>query len=680
MKNTRNIGIIAHIDAGKTTLTERILYYTGKEHKIGEVHDGTATMDWMVQEQERGITITAAATTCYWDKHKINIIDTPGHVDFTMEVERSLRVLDGAVGVFCAVGGVQPQSETVWRQANTYSVPRLVFVNKMDRIGADFNEVVRQIREELEANPLPVAFPVGAESDLQGVVDLMHNEFHVWDADSKGQKFEIKPIPDDIAEEVEMARMEMVEKIAEFDDNLIEKYLEGQEISVAELQSALRKATIANEVVPVFCGTALQNIGVQQVMDGINAYLPAPNELGDIQGEDRKGNSVSVQRKPSADLVALAFKTQVTPHGDLTYVRVYAGTLKSGKRLQNATQNKKERVNQFWRMHANDKEKLDEAQTGDIIAIQGMKFCTTGDTLCDEGNFVILEKMNFPETVISMAIEPKTNADRDKLTNALDAMQREDPTFNVHTDPETGQLIIFGMGELHLDIIKDRILREFKVDANVGSPRVSYREAITAPLNGSYTFEQVLAGKEHYAKVDITLEPDTDNIEPTFVNNYQGELPDEILTGIKEALLDSALSGNLVGYQMINLKVILNSIDVHEEEYNDGAFRAAASYAFRDALSAGESKLYEPIMKLTIETPADYVGEVISSLNSKGVEINESGIKGKLSVILGLAPMSEMFGFATELRSLTQGRASFSLEPSAFRAVPAKKVEKLLGF
>lgn len=672
---TRNIGIMAHIDAGKTTTTERILFYTGVAHKIGEVHEGAATMDWMEQEQERGITITSAATTCFWKNHRINIIDTPGHVDFTVEVERSLRVLDGAVAVFSAVDGVQPQSETVWRQADKYGVPRIAFFNKMDRIGANFDMCVNDIKEKLGANPVPIQLPIGAEDNFEGVVDLLTMKEIVWPIDSdNGQNFEIREIRAELADKAEEARNYMIESVVETSDELMEKFFGGEEISLEEINKALRAATLANSIVPVTCGTAFKNKGVQALLDAIVAYMPAPTDKGVIKGTDMKNEELEVTREISDDapFSALAFKVMTDPFvGRLTFFRVYSGTLEKGSYVLNSTKGKKERMGRILQMHANKREEIEVVYCGDIAAAVGLKDTTTGDTLCAEDAPMVLEKMEFPEPVISVAVEPKTKADQEKMGLALAKLAEEDPTFRVKTDEETGQVIISGMGELHLEIIVDRMKREFKVDSVVGKPQVAYRETITMAQDQEVKYAKQSGGKGQYGHVKITLEPNPGK-EFEFVNKITGGvIPREYIPAVEKGCKEALESGVVAGYPMVDVKVTLYDGSYHEVDSSEMAFKIAGSMALKQAAQKAKPIILEPIFKVEVTTPEEYMGDIIGDINSRRGMIGGMTDRNGAKIINAKVPLSEMFGYATDLRSKSQGRATYSMEFEEYAQVPA---------
>lgn len=672
LDKVRNIGIMAHIDAGKTTTTERILFYTGKVHRMGEVHDGSATMDWMIQEQERGITITSAATTCIWRNCQINIIDTPGHVDFTVEVERSLRVLDGAVAVFCSVGGVEPQSETVWRQADKYGVPRIAFINKMDRVGANFFRAVDMIRTRLGANPVPLQLPIGSEDKFVGVIDLLANEAIIY-KDDLGTQEEETAIPDDMKEIAAEYRTKMIESAAELDDELMAKYLEGEEISVDELKSAIRKGTIAAKITPVLCGSAFKNKGVQMLLDAVVDYLPSPLDLPPVTGT-KPGESEPVTRKASDDepFAALAFKIMADPYvGKLAYFRVYSGTLKTGSYVLNSTKNKRERVGRILRMHANHREDIEEVSAGDIIAAVGFKDTTTGDTLCDEKNPIVLESMEFPDPVIDIAIEPKTKADQEKLGISLARLAEEDPTFRVHSDPETGQTIISGMGELHLEIIVDRLLREFKVEANVGKPQVAYRETIRRPVKAEGKFVRQTGGHGQYGHVWLELEPLEPGAGFQFENKIVGGVvPKEYIGSVEAGIKDAMQTGVLAGYPMVDIKAKLVDGSYHEVDSSEMAFKIAGSMAFKEGAKRANPVLLEPIMKVEITTPEEYMGDIMGDFNSRRGRIEGMESRPGAQIIRGQVPLSEMFGYATNIRSISQGRAVYVMSFSHYEEVP----------
>jgi len=683
----RNIGIMAHIDAGKTTTTERILYYTGISHKIGEVHDGAATMDWMEQEQERGITITSAATTCFWSgmdrqfpEHRINIIDTPGHVDFTIEVERSLRVLDGACAVFCAVGGVQPQSETVWRQANKYSVPRLAFVNKMDRQGADFLRVVDQIRERLAGNPVPIVLPIGAEENFEGVVDLIRMKAIYWNEADMGATYELKDIPEDMVAQCEEYREQMVEAAAEANEELMDKYLEEGDLSAEEIRQGLRIRTLSNEIVPALCGSAFKNKGVQAMLDAVIDFMPSPVDVPAIKGVDDRGNEVERKSSDDEPFSALAFKIATDPFvGTLTFFRVYSGVLSSGDTVYNPVKGKKERIGRIVQMHANHREEIKEVRAGDIAAAVGLKDVTTGDTLCDPGSIVTLERMEFPEPVISVAIEPKTKADQEKMGIALSKLAQEDPSFRVHTDEESGQTIISGMGELHLEIIVDRMSREFNVDANVGAPQVAYRETMRKPVEAEGKFVRQSGGRGQYGHVWLKLEPLEPGGQFEFENAIVGGVvPKDYIPAVTKGVEEAMNNGVLAGYPVVDVKVTLFDGSYHDVDSNENAFKIAASMAFKDGFMRADPVLLEPIMKVEVTTPEEYMGDVIGDLNRRRglVQGMEDSPAGKL--INAEVPLAEMFGYATTLRSMSQGRATYSMEFEKYAEAPSSVAEEVI--
>ena len=681
LENTRNIGIMAHIDAGKTTTTERILFYTGINHKIGETHEGAATMDWMAQEQERGITITSAATTCFWKGKRINIIDTPGHVDFTVEVQRSLRVLDGSVTVMCAKGGVEPQSETVWRQANDYNVPRMIYVNKMDIMGADFYNVVNMVKERLHANGVPIQLPIGAEDSFKGIVDLMTMKAEVY-YDEMGKEYGEEEIPDDMKEKAEEYRAAMVEAIAETDEDLMMAYLEGEEIPVEDLKKALRKATINNEIVPMLCGTSYRNKGVQLLLDAVVDYMPAPTDVPNIKGTNP--DTGEEDERPSSDdapFAALAFKIATDPFvGKICFFRVYSGTVNSGSYVLNACKGNKERLGRILQMHANHREDIDVVYSGDIAAAVGLKNTTTGDTLCDEKHPIILESMDFPEPVIRVAIEPKTKAGQEKMGIALAKLAEEDPTFKTYTDEETGQTIIAGMGELHLEIIVDRLLREFKVEANVGEPQVSYREAIRKTVNIEHKYARQSGGKGQYGHVLLKLEPLEEGQGYEFVNAIVGgAIPKEYIPAVDAGVQGAMQSGVLAGYNVVDVKVTLYDGSYHEVDSSEMAFKIAASMAFKEGMKKADPVIKEPIMLVNVIMPDEYMGDVMGDLNSRRGMIKEMEAVTGAQRITAYVPLSEMFGYATELRSRTQGRGQYSMEPSHYSEVPKSIQEKIMN-
>ncbi|MCL2756543.1 MAG: elongation factor G [Coriobacteriia bacterium] len=684
LKDTRNIGIMAHIDAGKTTTTERILYYTGKNYKIGEVHEGAATMDWMIQEQERGITITSAATTCFWDSHRIQIIDTPGHVDFTAEVERSLRVLDGAVAIFCAVGGVQPQSETVWRQAHHYNVPRMAFVNKMDRTGADFFSVVDQIQDRLVTRPAILQIPIGSESGFNGLIDLISMRAQLFNEDEKGMIYPTDAdIPAEYIDEATQRHDELVEIAAEFDDELLMKVLEGEAYTTSEVVAALRKGCIACAITPVVCGASFKNKGIQQLLDTIVHYLPSPLDIPAIKGVDVKTEE-EVERKADASepFAALAFKIMTDPHvGRLTYLRVYSGALQAGSYVLNVTKDKKERVARLLEMHSNRREDIDSVSAGDIVAAVGLKDTSTGDTLCLESSPVILESMVFPDPVIDIAIEPKTKAEQDKLGIALQKLAEEDPTFRVATNKETGQTVIAGMGELHLEIIVDRLLREFKVEANVGKPQVAYREtAGKAVMNVEGKFIRQSGGRGQYGHVLINLIPQEPGKGYEFENKIVGGvIPKEYITPVDKGIQEALSNGVLAGFPIVDIKVELIDGSYHEVDSSEAAFKIAGSMAVKEALRKSNPVLLEPVMSVDVDTPEDYMGEVMGNLSSRRGQIQGMDDRGGAKVIKALVPLSEMFGYATDLRSATQGRASYTMQFSSYEPVPKSVAEEIVS-
>ncbi|CAM3248013.1 elongation factor G [Streptobacillus felis] len=680
LKDTRNIGIMAHIDAGKTTTTERILFYTGVNHKLGEVHDGAATMDWMEQEQERGITITSAATTCFWKGHRINIIDTPGHVDFTVEVERSLRVLDGAVAVFSAVDGVQPQSETVWRQADKYNVPRLAFFNKMDRIGADFDMCVNDIKQKLGGNGVPIQLPIGAEDAFEGVIDLIEMKEYIF-TDKQGEDYKVVDVRDSLKDDAEIARQHLIESIVETDEELMEKYFSGEEISVEEIKKGLRIATIAGTVVPVCCGTAFKNKGIQPLLDAIVAYMPSPVDIEAVKGIDPK-TEAEISRKPADEekFSALAFKIVTDPFvGRLSFFRVYSGILEKGSYVLNSTKGKKERMGRLLQMHANKRDEIDIVYAGDIAAAVGLKDTTTGDTLCAEDAPIILERMEFPDPVISVAVEPKTKADQEKMGTALSKLAEEDPTFQVKSDQETGQTIIEGMGELHLEIIVDRMKREFKVEANVGKPQVAYRETILGSSDVEEKYAKQSGGRGQYGHVKIRVEAN-DGKGYEFVNEITGgAIPREYIPAVDKGIREALDSGVLAGYPVQDVKVTLYDGSYHEVDSSEMAFKIAGSMAMKKALRAANPILLEPIFKLEITTPEEYMGDVIGDLNSRRGTVSGMNDRNNAKIISGGVPLSEMFGYATDLRSKTQGRATYSMEFEKYQQVPKTLAEKVIA-
>jgi elongation factor G len=694
LERTRNIGIMAHIDAGKTTTTERILYYTGVNYKIGDTHEGTATMDWMEQEQERGITITSAATTCHWTleketkpmpgalEHRINIIDTPGHVDFTVEVERSLRVLDGAVGVFCAKGGVEPQSENVWRQADTYNVPRMAFINKMDILGANFYACVDQIKNRLKKNAICLQLPIGKEDEFKGIIDLFEMKSYIYN-DEKGDNITVGPIPADMEEDAELYRTELVEKICELDDDLMMQYLDGEEPSVEELKKALRKATCECRAIPVCCGSAYKNKGVQKLLDAVIEYMPSPLDVPAIKGVDLDGNEVERKSSDDEPFAALAFKIMADPFvGKLAFIRVYSGTMNSGSYVLNATKDKKERVGRILQMHANKRQELDKVYSGDIAAAVGLKFTTTGDTICDEQNPVILESMEFPEPVIELAIEPKTKDAQGKMGEALAKLAEEDPTFRAHTDKETGQTIIAGMGELHLEIIVDRLLREFKVEANVGAPQVAYKETITKAVDVDSKYAKQSGGRGQYGHCKVHFRPMDPNGEETFKFTSSvvgGAIPKEYIPAVGEGIEEATKAGIIAGFPVLGVEADVYDGSYHEVDSSEMAFHIAGSMAFKDAMSKASPVLLEPIMKVEVTMPEEYMGDVIGSLNAKRGQIQSMDDIGGGKMVTAMVPLAEMFGYSTELRSSTQGRGNYSMFFERYEQVPKNVQEKVVA-
>ena len=694
LERTRNIGIMAHIDAGKTTLTERILYYTGVNYKIGDTHEGTATMDWMEQEQERGITITSAATTCHWtlhdktdvkpgaEEHRINIIDTPGHVDFTVEVERSLRVLDGAVGVFCAKGGVEPQSENVWRQADTYNVPRMAFINKMDILGANFFGAVDQIKNRLGKNTIILQIPIGKEDDFKGIVDLFEMQAYIYN-DDKGEDIVVTDVPEDLKDDAELYRSELVEKICELDDDLMMAYLEGEEPTNEQLKAALRKATCDCKAIPVCCGSAYRNKGVQRLLDAILEYMPAPTDIESIKGVDEDGNEVVRHSSDEEPFAALAFKIMADPFvGKLAFFRVYSGSMNSGSYVLNATKNKKERVGRILQMHANKREELDKVYAGDIAAAVGFKFTTTGDTICDEQHPVILESMEFPEPVIELAIEPKTKAGQGKMGEALAKLAEEDPTFRAHTDHETGQTIIAGMGELHLEIIVDRLLREFKVEANVGAPQVAYKETFTNAVDIDSKYAKQSGGRGQYGHCKVKFEPMDPNGEETF--KFQstvvgGAIPKEYIPAVGAGIEEATKAGIIAGFPVLGVSATVYDGSYHEVDSSEMAFHIAGSMAFKDAMNKGGAVLLEPIMKVEVTMPEEYMGDVIGDINSRRGRIEGMEDIGGGKMVKGYVPLAEMFGYSTDLRSKTQGRGNYSMFFEKYEQVPKSVQEKVIA-
>ena len=693
LERTRNIGIMAHIDAGKTTTTERILYYTGVNYKIGDTHEGTATMDWMEQEQERGITITSAATTCHWTlqenskpkegalEHRINIIDTPGHVDFTVEVERSLRVLDGAVGVFCAKGGVEPQSENVWRQADTYNVPRMAFINKMDILGADFYGAVEQIKTRLGKNAICIQLPIGKEDDFKGIIDLFEMKAYIYN-DDKGDDISIVDIPDDMKDDAELYHTELVEKVCELDDDLMMEYLEGEEPSVESMKAALRKGTCECAAIPVCCGTAYRNKGIQKLLDAVIEYMPSPVDIPAIKGTDMDGNEVERHSSDEEPFSALAFKIMTDPFvGKLAFFRVYSGTMNSGSYVLNATKNKKERVGRILQMHANKRAELDKVYSGDIAAAVGFKFTATGDTICDDQHPVILESMEFPEPVIELAIEPKTKAGQDKMGEALAKLAEEDPTFRAHTNAETGQTIIAGMGELHLEIIVDRLLRECKVEANVGAPQVAYKETFTKPIDQEYKYAKQSGGRGQYGHCKVRFEPMDANGEELFKFDSEvvgGSIPKEYIPAVGEGIEEATKAGILAGFPVVGVHATVYDGSYHEVDSSEMAFHIAGSMAFKEAMKKATPVLLEPIMKVEVTMPEEYMGDVIGDINSRRGRIEGMDDLGGGKIVRAFVPLAEMFGYSTDLRSRTQGRGNYSMFFEKYEQVPKSVQEKVI--
>ena len=680
LNRVRNIGIAAHIDAGKTTTSERILFFTGVSHKIGEVHEGAATMDWMEQERERGITITSAATTCFWKDHQINLIDTPGHVDFTIEVERSMRVLDGAVAVFCAVGGVQPQSETVWRQANKYGVPRMVFVNKMDRTGANFFGVEQQIKDRLKANPVPIQIPIGAEDTFKGVVDLVTMKALTWD-DAKGPSLpDIGEIPAELKDKAEEYRAKMIEAIAETDDALMEKFFAGEELSEDEIKKGIKKGCLSMTIIPMLCGTAFKNKGVQPLLDAVIDYLPAPDEVAEIKGVYDDGTEVSVANSDDGEFAGLAFKIMTDPFvGQLTFVRVYRGCLESGSYVYNSVKGKKERIGRLLRMHSNKREEVKEIYAGEIGAVVGLKDTFTGDTLTGEKDHVILEKMDFPDPVISVAVEPKTKADQEKMGLALQKLAQEDPSFRVSTDEESGQTIISGMGELHLEIIVDRMLREFKVEAEVGQPQVAYRETIKSAVEQEYKYAKQSGGRGQYGHVFLRIEPVEAGSGFTFVNDIKGGVvPKEYIPAVEKGCQEALQNGILAGYPVEDVKITLFDGSYHEVDSSEMAFKLAASMGFKEGAKKANPAILEPMMKVEVETPEEYMGDVIGDLNKRRGQVNSMDERSGNKIVTAFCPLSQMFGYSTDLRSQTQGRATYSMEFDHYEEVPRNVADEII--
>ncbi|MCI4454211.1 MAG: elongation factor G [Thermodesulfobacterium sp.] len=680
LQTTRNIGIVAHIDAGKTTTTERILYYTGKTYKIGEVHEGTAVMDFMPQEQERGITITSACTTTFWRNHRINIIDTPGHVDFTIEVERSLRVLDGAVVIFCAVGGVEPQSETVWRQADKYKVPRITFINKMDRIGADFEGVIEQMKSRLGANPLPIQIPYGAEDSFVGVIDLIDMKAIVWDEETLGARYHFEEIPAHLKDKAEEYRIMMLEKLADVNDAIMEKYLEGEEITPEEIRKAIREATCSFKLVPVLCGSAFKNKGIQPLLDAIIDFLPSPLDIPAVKGvHPDTGEVIERPTDPDAPFAALAFKIMTDPYvGTLTFLRVYSGRIESGMSVYNSTKRKKERIGRLVRMHANQREEITGAICGDIVAALGLRNTTTGDTLCDENHPIELEKLEIPEPVISVAVEPKTKADQEKLSLALQKLALEDPSFRVTVNHETGQTLIWGMGELHLEIIVDRLVREFKVGVNVGKPEVAYKETITTKAEAEGKYIRQTGGRGQYGHVKLVVEPNPGKGIEFVSEIVGGVIPKEFIPSVEKGVREAAQEGVLAGYPVIDVKVRLVDGSYHEVDSSDLAFAIAGSLGFKEACKKANPVLLEPIMKVEVVVPEEYLGEVLGDISSRRGRVEGMDMRGNVRVIRAFVPLGEMFGYATTLRSLTQGRGNFTMQFSHYDKVPAHLAEEII--
>ncbi|WRF50627.1 elongation factor G [Helicobacter pylori] len=681
LNRIRNIGIAAHIDAGKTTTSERILFYTGVSHKIGEVHDGAATMDWMEQEKERGITITSAATTCFWKDHQINLIDTPGHVDFTIEVERSMRVLDGAVSVFCSVGGVQPQSETVWRQANKYGVPRIVFVNKMDRIGANFYNVENQIKLRLKANPVPINIPIGAEDTFIGVIDLVQMKAIVWNNETMGAKYDVEEIPSDLLEKAKQYREKLVEAVAEQDEALMEKYLGGEELSIEEIKKGIKTGCLNMSLVPMLCGSSFKNKGVQTLLDAVIDYLPAPTEVVDIKGIDPKTEEeVFVKSSDDGEFAGLAFKIMTDPFvGQLTFVRVYRGNLESGSYVYNSTKDKKERVGRLLKMHSNKREDIKEVYAGEICAFVGLKDTLTGDTLCDEKNAVVLERMEFPEPVIHIAVEPKTKADQEKMGVALGKLAEEDPSFRVMTQEETGQTLIGGMGELHLEIIVDRLKREFKVEAEIGQPQVAFRETICSSVSKEHKYAKQSGGRGQYGHVFIKLDPKEPGSGYEFVNEISGGvIPKEYIPAVDKGIQEAMQNGVLAGYPVVDFKVTLYDGSYHDVDSSEMAFKIAGSMAFKEASRAANPVLLEPMMKVEVEVPEEYMGDVIGDLNRRRGQINSMDDRLGLKIVNAFVPLVEMFGYSTDLRSATQGRGTYSMEFDHYGEVPSNIAKEIV--
>ena len=680
LHKVRNIGIAAHIDAGKTTTSERILFFTGMSHKIGEVHDGAATMDWMEQEKERGITITSAATTAFWKGYQVNLIDTPGHVDFTIEVERSMRVLDGAVAVFCSVGGVQPQSETVWRQANKYHVPRIVFVNKMDRIGANFFRVEEQIRERLKANPVPIQIPIGAEDNFKGVVDLVRMKAYVWNDEKKPTDYVEEEIPAEVKDKAEEYRAKLIEAVSETDDSLMEKFFAGEELTEEEIKKGIKAGCLRMTITPMLCGTAFKNKGIQPLLDAVVDYLPAPDEIAAINGVYEDGTEVTVESTDDGEFAALAFKIMTDPFvGQLTFIRVYRGSLESGSYAYNTVQDCKERIGRLLKMHSNKREEITELFAGEIGAVVGLKNTLTGDTLASEKDKVILERMDFPEPVISVAVEPKTKADQEKMAIALQKLAQEDPSFRVSTDEESGQTIISGMGELHLDIIIDRMLREFKVDAEVGQPQVAYRETIRKAVEQEYKYAKQSGGRGQYGHVFLRIEPLPAASGFEFVNDIKGGVvPKEYIPAVEKGCKEALQSGVLAGYPVEDVKVTLFDGSYHEVDSSEMAFKLAASMGFKEGARKAGAVILEPMMKVEVETPEEYMGDVIGDLNKRRGQVNSMDDRNGIKIIAAYCPLAQMFGYSTDLRSMTQGRATYSMEFDHYEEVPKNVSEEII--
>lgn len=680
LHKVRNIGIAAHIDAGKTTTSERILFFTGMSHKIGEVHDGAATMDWMEQEKERGITITSAATTAFWKGYQVNLIDTPGHVDFTIEVERSMRVLDGAVAVFCSVGGVQPQSETVWRQANKYHVPRIVFVNKMDRIGANFFRVEEQIRERLKANPVPIQIPIGAEDNFKGVVDLVRMKAYVWNDEKKPTDYVEEEIPAEVKDKAEEYRAKLIEAVSETDDSLMEKFFAGEELTEEEIKKGIKAGCLRMTITPMLCGTAFKNKGIQPLLDAVVDYLPAPDEIAAINGVYEDGTEVTVESTDDGEFAALAFKIMTDPFvGQLTFIRVYRGSLESGSYAYNTVQDCKERIGRLLKMHSNKREEITELFAGEIGAVVGLKNTLTGDTLASEKDKVILERMDFPEPVISVAVEPKTKADQEKMAIALQKLAQEDPSFRVSTDEESGQTIISGMGELHLEIIVDRMLREFKVDAEVGQPQVAYRETIRKAVEQEYKYAKQSGGRGQYGHVFLRIEPLPAASGFEFVNDIKGGVvPKEYIPAVEKGCKEALQSGVLAGYPVEDVKVTLFDDSYHEVDSSEMAFKLAASMGFKEGARKAGAVILEPMMKVEVETPEEYMGDVIGDLNKRRGQVNSMDDRNGVKIIAAYCPLAQMFGYSTDLRSMTQGRATYSMEFDHYEEVPKNVSEEII--